>query len=66
MADIVISGQKFKIAGEQPTAQEQLAIDTFLGARNYEDEQTGSSILDNDISMSSPNMDNIFNNCDVV
>ena len=29
MADIVISGQKFKIAGEQPTAQEQLAIDTF-------------------------------------
>ena len=48
MADIVISGQKFKIAGEQPTAQEQLAIDTFLGARNYEDEKTGSSILDND------------------
>jgi|TARA_X000001388_G_C2232373_1_gene123716 hypothetical protein len=48
MADIVISGQKFKIKGEQPTAQEQLAIDTFLGARNYEDEKTGSSILDND------------------
>ena len=48
MADIVVSGQKFKIAGEQPTAQEQLAIDTFLGARNFEDEKTGSSILDND------------------
>ena len=48
MADIVVSGQKFKIEGEQPTAKEQLAIDTFLGARNFEDEQTGSSILDND------------------
>ena len=48
MGDIVVSGQKFKIEGEQPTAKEQLAIDTFLGARNFEDEQTGSSILDND------------------
>jgi len=48
MADIVVSGQKFKIEGEQPTAKEQLAIDTFLGARNFEDEKTGSSILDND------------------
>ena len=48
MAEIVVSGQKFKIAGEQPTAQEQLAIDTFLGARNFKDEETGSSILDND------------------
>ena len=48
MADIVVSGQKFKIEGEQPTTKEQLAIDTFLGARNFEDEQTGSSILDND------------------
>jgi len=48
MADIVVSGQKFKIEGEQPTAKEQLAIDTFLGARNFEDEQTGSSILDKD------------------
>ena len=48
MAEIVVSGQKFKIEGEQPTAKEQLAIDTFLGARNFEDEKTGSSILDND------------------
>ena len=48
MADIVVSGQKFKIEGDQPTAKEQLAIDTFLGARNFEDEKTGSSILDND------------------
>ncbi len=48
MGDIVVSGQKFKIEGEQPTTKEQLAIDTFLGARNFEDEQTGSSILDND------------------
>jgi hypothetical protein len=46
MTEIVVSGQKFKIAGDTPTSQEQLAIETFLGARNMADEKTGSPILD--------------------
>jgi hypothetical protein len=46
MAEVIVSGQKFKIEGDQPTSQEQLAIETFLGARNFADEKTGSPILD--------------------
>ena len=30
MTEIVISGQKFKIQGDEPNAAEQLAIDTFF------------------------------------
>ena len=46
MGEIVVSGQKFKIKGDTPTAEENVAIDTFLGARNLQDEQTGIDILD--------------------
>jgi hypothetical protein len=46
MTEIVISGQKFKIQGDEPNAAEQLAIDTFFGARNNADESTGIDILD--------------------
>ena len=30
MGEIVVSGQKFKIKGDTPTAEEDLAIETFL------------------------------------
>ena len=33
MSEIIISGQKFKIKGDQPTPKEQLAIDTFLSGQ---------------------------------
>ena len=46
MAEIVQAGQTFEIKGEQPTPQEQVAIDTFLQARNLDDEKTGIQDLD--------------------
>ena len=46
MGEIVVSGQKFKIKGNAPTAEEDLAIETFLGSRNFKDEETGVDILD--------------------
>ena len=46
MAEIVVSGTTFEIKGDTPTPQEQLAIDTYLGARNLKDEQTGISEID--------------------
>jgi len=46
MGEIVVSGQKFKIKGDAPTAEEDLAIETFLGSRNFKDEETGVDILD--------------------
>src|SRR5210317_1256259 len=33
MAEIVVNGQKFKIKGNEPTPKEQLAIDTYIGAK---------------------------------
>jgi len=46
MAEIVQGGQTFEIKGDQPTAQEQVAIDTFLKARNLDDEKTGIRDID--------------------
>ena len=47
MAEIVVAGQTFEIKGDQPTPQEQVAIDTFLQARNLDDEKTGIQDIDN-------------------
>ena len=46
MAEIVQGGQTFEIKGDEPTPQEQVAIDTFLKARNFEDEMTGIKDID--------------------
>lgn len=46
MAEIVVAGQTFEIKGTQPTPQEQVAIDTFLQARNLDDEKTGIQDID--------------------
>ena len=46
MAEIVQAGQTFEIKGDQPTPQEQVAIDTFLQARNLDDEKTGIQDID--------------------
>ena len=46
MGEIVQGGQTFEIKGDQPTAQEQVAIDTFLKARNLDDEKTGIRDID--------------------
>ena len=46
MAEIVQGGQTFEIKGDEPTPQEQIAIDTFLKARNFEDEMTGIQDID--------------------
>jgi len=46
MAEIVQAGQTFEIKGDRPTPQEQVAIDTFLQARNLDDEKTGIQDLD--------------------
>jgi hypothetical protein len=46
MAEIVQGGQTFEIKGDQPTAQEQVAIDSFLKARNLDDEKTGIEDID--------------------
>ena len=47
MSEIVVAGQTFEIKGDRPTPQEQVAIDTYLKARNLEDEQTGIEDIDN-------------------
>ena len=46
MAEIVQGGQTFEIKGDEPTPQEQIAIDTFLKARNLDDEMTGIQDID--------------------
>jgi len=46
MAEIVQGGQTFEIKGDEPTPQEQIAIDTFLKARNFDDEMTGIQDID--------------------
>ena len=46
MGEIVVAGQTFEIKGNNPTPQEQVAIDTFLQARNLDDEQTGIADID--------------------
>ena len=46
MGEIVVAGQTFEIKGDQPTPQEQVAIDTFLQARNLDDEKTGIQEID--------------------
>lgn len=46
MGEIVVAGQTFEIKGDNPTPQEQVAIDTFLQARNLDDEQTGIADID--------------------
>ena len=46
MAEIVQGGQTFEIKGDEPTDQEQIAIDTFLKARNFDDEMTGIQDID--------------------
>jgi hypothetical protein len=46
MAEIVQGGQTFEIKGDQPTSQEQVAIDSFLKSRNIDDEQTGIQDID--------------------
>jgi len=46
MAEIVQGGQTFEIKGDEPTPQEQIAIDTFLKARNFDDEKTGIEDID--------------------
>jgi hypothetical protein len=46
MAEIVVAGQTFEIKGTQPTPQEQVAIDTYLQARNLDDEKTGIADID--------------------
>ena len=46
MAEIVQGGQTFEIKGDEPTPQEQVAIDTFLKARNFDDEMTGIQDID--------------------
>jgi hypothetical protein len=46
MTEIVQGGQTFEIKGDQPTAQEQVAIDSFLKARNLDDEKTGLEDID--------------------
>ena len=46
MPEIVQGGQTFEIKGDAPTPQEQVAIDTFLQARNLDDEKTGIQDLD--------------------
>ena len=46
MAEIIQGGQTFEIKGDEPTDQEQIAIDTFLKARNFDDEMTGIQDID--------------------
>ena len=46
MAEVVVAGQTFEIKGDAPTPQEQVAIDTFLQARNLDDEKTGIQDID--------------------
>ena len=48
MAEIVVGGLKFKIKGDEPTAEEQLAIDTLIQSRNQRDEDLGVDVLDQD------------------
>ena len=48
MAEVVVGGLKFKIKGDTPNAEEQLAIDTLIEARNKQDEDLGIDILDQD------------------
>lgn len=48
MAEIVVGGLKFKIKGDEPNAEEQLAIDTLIQSRNQRDEDLGVDVLDQD------------------
>jgi hypothetical protein len=41
MGEIVLHGQKFKIKGDAPTPQEQVAIDSYLDFRETNAEATG-------------------------
>lgn len=46
MGEIVLHGQKFKITGNEPTPQEQLAIDSYLDYREQSSGKTGNKELD--------------------
>ena len=46
MGEIIVNGQKFKIKGDQPTATEQVAIDSFLDFRENTSGLTGNKAFD--------------------
>ena len=46
MGEIVLHGQKFKIKGDAPTPQEQVAIDSYLDFRETNAEATGNEAFD--------------------